>query len=249
MKKIKLFLALLFIASSAIGQSWDFNTDLQGWVGNSQTGVSSANGKASLILNLNSKMVTFIKNVPTGVNPQNFSHINVEVNNPSDILSVIEIQFTFAGGNTAKVSSTYAPNASANVTIDIASELGADWTGATGDLAQIRFRFQDANKNELSAGTTMEVDGVVFDNGEGLGLENLQSFNFSFYPNPAKEVIQFNANHPTENVQVYDITGNLVLDQKDLLDQSIDVSSFANGMYFCKVSINNTTGSFKFIKQ
>jgi len=71
---------------------------------------------------------------------------------------------------------------------------------------------------------------------------------FSLYPNPASSFISIQSKSvDVTNVQVYNLTGQLVLDQKGLVKNGVDVSSLNKGVYILKLSSNNNQYSTKIV--
>lgn len=68
--------------------------------------------------------------------------------------------------------------------------------------------------------------------------------NIKVYPNPAKDQITISGIE-TSDIEIFDITGRLVLKQQITEDQQIDVSNLSKGMYFIK----NNQHTIKFIKE
>ncbi len=82
---------------------------------------------------------------------------------------------------------------------------------------------------------------------ETTGIEEVSDVNNAvhLYPNPAKTMLTIE--NATENVQIFDITGRVVMniDNKETNLLVINVSELAKGMYFVKIG-NYTT---KFVKE
>ncbi len=72
---------------------------------------------------------------------------------------------------------------------------------------------------------------------------------FSLYPNPATHLIHLRSEPGKEcRYQIYDLIGSLISDGKTSGDKTIDVSSFAKGMYVVKLSdADNGFSTRKFI--
>lgn len=72
--------------------------------------------------------------------------------------------------------------------------------------------------------------------------------NFSIYPNPTQNKLHFKSpNTDAFSVSVYNILGKRVLERSLNIDDSLDVSQLASGIYILKFEDYDTT--FKFIKQ
>lgn len=71
---------------------------------------------------------------------------------------------------------------------------------------------------------------------------------FNIYPNPAKDFINIESrNINISSVNVFNILGTKVIEQKELTNSKLDVSALSNGIYFLKISADNGTVTKKFI--
>ncbi len=87
--------------------------------------------------------------------------------------------------------------------------------------------------------------------GSTLSLDDVENEAvFTYYPNPVKNTLTLNAQNNIENVTMYNMLGQEVLRAKpDALNSDLDMSDLANGTYFVKVTIANTTETIRVIKQ
>lgn len=75
---------------------------------------------------------------------------------------------------------------------------------------------------------------------------------FSIIPNPTKGDIQIKGttNYNFLNYQIYDVLGKLISEkQMTNRDEVISLSSFTNGMYFLKITTENSNQTIKIVKQ
>jgi hypothetical protein len=93
--------------------------------------------------------------------------------------------------------------------------------------------------------------GLYFDAKTVLLNTNENSFeNFKFYPNPTNEVLNLSSKNTIENVAIYSILGQKVLEiSPNLNNTTINVASLSTGVYVLKLAINGQTATYKFIKQ
>ena len=119
-----------------------------------------------------------------------------------------------------------------------------NFTVPTG-VTQARIIFWKPNGNR-----PFRMDNVSVTIDATASIEDLQKFNFSYYPNPAKDNLRLSSAKPIENVQLYNILGQQVLN-KDVNESkpNINVSNLSKGVYIMKVKIEDAVGSFKFIKE
>jgi hypothetical protein len=73
--------------------------------------------------------------------------------------------------------------------------------------------------------------------------------NISIYPNPSKDWVKIDGLTELSDVQIFDITGKLVLSQEYQLDDRIDISSLTTGMYILNIRNSEGVSSKKIIKQ
>lgn len=72
---------------------------------------------------------------------------------------------------------------------------------------------------------------------------------FTFYPNPAKDVVNFSSNNVIENITIYNVLGQEVLSKKvNSRDFTIDISNLSIGTYVVKLNPNSKSQSVKLIK-
>ncbi|HKO76647.1 MAG TPA: T9SS type A sorting domain-containing protein, partial [Flavobacterium sp.] len=83
-----------------------------------------------------------------------------------------------------------------------------------------------------------------------LGTEDLAIKNFSYYPNPVKNVLTISNTSNIDEVTFISIKGETLLTKKtNGLHSEIDLSNFAKGVYFLKVKAEGTEKTVKLIKE
>jgi Secretion system C-terminal sorting domain len=98
--------------------------------------------------------------------------------------------------------------------------------------------------NQINMGTRLLVDDVSFQN--LLATQNLTKENsFSFYPNPAVDIITLNNTQNTK-VEIVNELGSVVLQQNKAA--SIDISQLSKGFYYLKVYAGDKIEIKKFLK-
>lgn len=80
----------------------------------------------------------------------------------------------------------------------------------------------------------------------GLNDNSIERQNISIYPNPSSNFIHINSEKAFE-LQVFNLTGQLVLSITALQNEKIDVSGFSNGVYMIRVKIGNEMFNQKII--
>ena len=77
--------------------------------------------------------------------------------------------------------------------------------------------------------------------------ENVSNYNskVSLYPNPTNQYISIMSTMKIENIELFNIHGQQVNIKNKIINNTIDLSEFGNGIYFIKLNSNQT---FKIIK-
>ncbi len=98
----------------------------------------------------------------------------------------------------------------------------------------------DDGENTAEASVTIEVV-------TGIGVEENTLNNVSIYPNPAEDFIMINSEN-VEYVEVIDIFGRIVTTSEINGDTRIDMSNFADGIYYVRLHSNGETTVQKVVK-
>ncbi|MBC8753359.1 T9SS type A sorting domain-containing protein [Kordia sp. YSTF-M3] len=115
----------------------------------------------------------------------------------------------------------------------------------------LTFMLGYATPNDASANATFLFDDIIqttsilsTGNDQVLNMDDIYS-----YPNPAKDRLTIRAENKTiERIALFDILGNQVIVlQPNSLEVTIDVASYASGMYIAKVSTATGIKSMKLI--
>jgi hypothetical protein len=88
---------------------------------------------------------------------------------------------------------------------------------------------------------------IVIDYTTGIIEETLPNINI--YPNPSKDWIKIDGITELSDVQIFDVTGKLVLQQEYQVDDRIDISNLTVGMYILNIRNSEGVSSKKIIKQ
>lgn len=86
---------------------------------------------------------------------------------------------------------------------------------------------------------------------EALSTDDNTLDGFSFYPNPAQDVITLDARTAIENVTIFNMLGQEVLKQKvdGLSNYQLNVSTMAKGAYLMQVTTNGKVGVYRVMKR
>ncbi|MCF6132079.1 T9SS type A sorting domain-containing protein [Flavobacterium wongokense] len=98
--------------------------------------------------------------------------------------------------------------------------------------------------NSVEQGTfTMRLTGT-------LATGDFDSSNFSYYPNPVKNILNLSYNQEISNVEIFNLLGQKVMTNAvNANTAQIDMSNLSNGAYMVKVTSNNQVKTIKVIKQ
>ena len=88
---------------------------------------------------------------------------------------------------------------------------------------------------------------IVIDYTTGIVETSLPDINV--YPNPSKDWIKIDGLTELSNIQIFDITGKLILSQEYQADDRIDISNLTVGMYILNIRNSEGVSSKKIIKQ
>src|SRR5690606_8172933 len=83
-----------------------------------------------------------------------------------------------------------------------------------------------------------------------LGISNLNAFDFAYYPNPVKDVLNISAKKNVENVSVFNLAGQKVLSNAKVTNGQIDVNALTAGTYVFRITLEGgQVETFKIIKK
>ncbi|MET0760147.1 MAG: T9SS type A sorting domain-containing protein, partial [Flavobacterium sp.] len=83
-----------------------------------------------------------------------------------------------------------------------------------------------------------------------LKVDSFDSNSFSFYPNPVNDILNLSYSQEMTDVRVFNVIGQQVFAKNiNATTAQIDMSGFANGAYFIKVSSDKATKTVKVIKK
>ncbi len=80
-------------------------------------------------------------------------------------------------------------------------------------------------------------------------FENPIVKNDFFYPNPVQDILHINLQNENNQLLVYDLIGNMIIDKKISSSYYLDMSSLKSGVYFIKVKNNFGAQTGKLLKQ
>lgn len=94
------------------------------------------------------------------------------------------------------------------------------------------------------------IDNItVMKTSEYLATQEIEKKSFSVYPNPATDIINVESeNEIVKSIEINDVNGKSI-PHNSIKNQTIDISSLANGVYFLKIKSNTGEEIHKVIKK
>ncbi|MNK51274.1 HYR domain protein [compost metagenome] len=94
-----------------------------------------------------------------------------------------------------------------------------------------------------------QSEDYMIDVKESLATDDINKNKVSIYPNPVKDVLNFNGGKNISKVEVYNIAGQKVKSLENLSDNKVELSNLTRGTYIIRANIDGLVKSFKFIKE
>jgi hypothetical protein len=96
---------------------------------------------------------------------------------------------------------------------------------------------------------TGAITDIVID-GTNLGVSDNTIAGFSYYPNPTNGLLNLKSVDNIENVSLYNLLGQLVVNNSvNATTSQIDISGLSTGTYLMRVSVNGQIGTYRVLKQ
>lgn len=132
--------------------------------------------------------------------------------------------------------------------VNWASAWGSFPVAMTADTILIRFTYI-TDSNSIAREGWMIDDIHVDDWYEG--IDDQERENIRIYPSPASSFLTISTDVPLYkmHMQVYDMTGRLVMETKDNTQKTMDVSQLKNGLYLLRINDGLRSVSKKFVIQ
>jgi len=96
-----------------------------------------------------------------------------------------------------------------------------------------------------------EVEGSVeiTISGQNTGLNKVETQSIVFYPNPVKQTLTIEQAGALSAIEILDVNGKQLIHITDISDRiSLDVSDYANGIYFIRTLRGDEVSTYKFVK-
>lgn len=107
------------------------------------------------------------------------------------------------------------------------------------------------NTNTADVWTSTGGDEYVFNLiCSELGVSDMNAFDFTYYPNPVKDVLNISSKKNVQNVSVFNLAGQQVINKTSLTNGQIDVTSLAPGVYVFRATLDGgQVETFKIVKK
>ena len=102
------------------------------------------------------------------------------------------------------------------------------------------------NTSALKGNYNTDIENVFFFPGMYSSVYNIETFEFSIFPNPTNDFIDIKTSQKNINIAIYDISGRCVLKQNS--NQRINIKNLKSGIYIIKINNKDMSGTAKFTK-
>lgn len=113
-------------------------------------------------------------------------------------------------------------------------------TGFSG-IDQFRYQLRVGSNWSEPVTVSLNVENPLQVKSDAMSLE--------LYPNPSKEVLNFNSNKPVQSIQFYTPSGRLIFEQHSIDSQQVHIGQLPMGIYFARIAIEHDVIIRKIIKQ
>ncbi|AJR04905.1 T9SS type A sorting domain-containing protein [Siansivirga zeaxanthinifaciens] len=223
--------------------TFDNDGDPEGWSDLVDATTSVSGG--SLIVTPTAGAIGKVTNSTFSVNATNNAYMHIVYKNLSPTNNQLRIQFrstfdNYTSFNGATITISQSMAGFETLDIDLQTLKPTEWTGNAQDL-QVALRNSANAGNVANADGNLEISQIVFDNNITLSTnrQELNASNFSFYPNPANNVVYFKGNSQITKAAIYDITGKQVFETSRISNNSLDISKLKSGLYLLSVTDKN----------
>lgn len=181
------------------------------------------------------------------------------VTNVSNCSATDDAIVTIGAANTptGETSQVISVNSPAEATIEdiVVAETGVLWYYSLADAV--------AGVNAIPAGTQLQAGTVYYGTLPGgscaplavtiteiLGSKGFNKAQFSYYPNPVKDMLNLKYSNEISGVEVYNLLGQRVLaKQVNATEATVDMSGIAEGNYIVRVTSGNSVETIKIVKK
>ncbi len=138
-----------------------------------------------------------------------------------------------------------------HVTADLVP--GQTWNLNTGTFTilpgmVVQYGIAVMGKNQNPA--TEATNGFTVVGSAVAGVGEVKKNAIVMYPNPASSMLNFSSEDAIENIEIYNVMGQKVVNAKPSQNAAtVDVSGLANGIYIVNILVNGKQNAARFIKQ
>ncbi|GAA4280784.1 T9SS type A sorting domain-containing protein [Gaetbulibacter aestuarii] len=223
--------------------TFDTDNDTEGFVATN----GSISGPAGGILTFTPDPGKYAKIEQTlhHINADTHKYVHITLKNNSATND--QLRFIY-GTNTRTMTMSTSDASDQTYTFDL-SDAGTDpeWTGNQTFTIGIGSTIS-ANPGQANDSGTVEFNSIVADN--TLANREFNTATFSMYPNPARNVLNFQTKDEISTIKIYDITGKVVMTSSTLSDKRMNVSQLTTGIYLVHLQTrDNKNGIRKLVKQ
>ena len=126
-----------------------------------------------------------------------------------------------------------------------AESTGVAWQTTSSEIIGSKLAINDGN------GWSIDEEELIYELiCEELGVKDLNSYEFGYYPNPVNDILTINTQKTIQSIDAFNLAGQKVISKKSLNNKQIDMSNLAPGTYVFKVVLDgNQVETFKIIKK
>jgi len=177
--------------------------------------------------------------------------------NSCSVSDSVVVTLGSANTPTGETSQVISVNSPAEATIEdiVVAETGVLWYYSLADAV--------AGVNAIPAGTQLQAGTVYYGTLPGgscaplavtiteiLGSKGFNKAQFSYYPNPVKDMLNLKYSNEISGVEVYNLLGQRVLaKQVNATEATVDMSGIAEGNYIVRVTSGNSVETIKIVKK
>ena len=231
-----------------INNSTFVNNDYNGTYGNSIT----ASGNGSVNLNINNTI--FWQNTVNGtaatrdISNGLDEHYDVFIRNA--IANVPSNAGTYGTFSTTNLTTLDPATDNLNLDAEYKPTSASNYIVDQGDNAYYdEALFGDLDLAGITRifNTTIDLGAYEYNSTLSVDAISLNTNSIKLYPNPATDVVNIKTNQTIENVSVFNVNGQKVLEIDN--QSQINISNIPTGMYFLNINTNQSNQTIKFLKQ
>ena len=123
-------------------------------------------------------------------------------------------------------------------------------TNTCGFNLEVSFEAEANQTYYAFAQASTSIQTIIIDSDALLSTEENTIEGFSFFPNPVEDVLNINATQSVEQITLYNITGQKVMDQKiNTTNTQLSLGNLPTGIYLMKATSGSVTSTYQVIKK